>query len=362
MLFLELAIIRWSGSNVLYLSYFSNFVLLGSFLGMGIGFLRRARSREPLPVRADRARRARRVHPVLPGRVPQFAARLALLRRASPRRARHERSCSRSSSWRSPRSWRSSARASPVPFARFDSARGVPARSLRELLGHRRHLRDSPSSERRRSSGASSSRVAGVLVLEAAPRRAGFGSLKAWRSSGSLVILGAESFTAGTSWSPYYKIEDQAQDARSCNRRERQRRTAPGDPSDVEVQPDHLQPRVRPPRRHPTRRRARRSAQAAATTLPSRCARGAQRIDAVEIDPAVFTTRQANPSRSTLRRSDRVHRHIDDGRAFLERTHRKYDLIVFALPDSITLVPGQSWCASRASSSPSRRSSRPAPT
>ena len=40
MLFLELAIIRWSGSNVIYLSYFTNFILLGSFLGIGIGFLR----------------------------------------------------------------------------------------------------------------------------------------------------------------------------------------------------------------------------------------------------------------------------------------------------------------------------------
>src|SRR5258708_18340814 len=40
MLFVELALIRWAGSDVLYLSYFSNFVLLGSFLGIGIGFLR----------------------------------------------------------------------------------------------------------------------------------------------------------------------------------------------------------------------------------------------------------------------------------------------------------------------------------
>ena len=39
MLFLELALIRWLGSNVLHLSYFSNFVLLGSFLGIGAGFL-----------------------------------------------------------------------------------------------------------------------------------------------------------------------------------------------------------------------------------------------------------------------------------------------------------------------------------
>jgi len=44
MLFVELALIRWSGALVIYLSYFSNFVLLGSFLGIGVGFLR-ARAR-----------------------------------------------------------------------------------------------------------------------------------------------------------------------------------------------------------------------------------------------------------------------------------------------------------------------------
>ena len=40
MLLLELALIRWLGSNVLHLSYFSNIVLLASFLGIGVGFLR----------------------------------------------------------------------------------------------------------------------------------------------------------------------------------------------------------------------------------------------------------------------------------------------------------------------------------
>src|SRR4030095_9751505 len=43
MLFLELALIRWTGSNIVHLSYFSNFVLLGSFLGIGIGLLRAGR-------------------------------------------------------------------------------------------------------------------------------------------------------------------------------------------------------------------------------------------------------------------------------------------------------------------------------
>ena len=49
MLFVELALIRWTGSNVLHLSYFSSFVLLGSFLGIGIGFLRADRERDLFP-------------------------------------------------------------------------------------------------------------------------------------------------------------------------------------------------------------------------------------------------------------------------------------------------------------------------
>ncbi|MQA98645.1 MAG: spermidine synthase, partial [Streptosporangiales bacterium] len=44
MLFLELALIRWTGSNIVHLSYFTNFVLLGSFLGIGLGFLRVSRT------------------------------------------------------------------------------------------------------------------------------------------------------------------------------------------------------------------------------------------------------------------------------------------------------------------------------
>ena len=44
MLFVELVLIRWLGAHIAYLSFFSNFVLLGSFLGIGIGFLAVSRS------------------------------------------------------------------------------------------------------------------------------------------------------------------------------------------------------------------------------------------------------------------------------------------------------------------------------
>jgi predicted membrane-bound spermidine synthase len=45
MLFVELTIIRWTGANIYYLFAFSNFVLMASFLGIGLGFIRPVSSR-----------------------------------------------------------------------------------------------------------------------------------------------------------------------------------------------------------------------------------------------------------------------------------------------------------------------------
>ncbi len=47
MLFAELALIRWVAAYQIYVAYFTNFVLLASFLGIGVGFLR-ARAARPL--------------------------------------------------------------------------------------------------------------------------------------------------------------------------------------------------------------------------------------------------------------------------------------------------------------------------
>jgi hypothetical protein len=40
MFFVELALIRWTAANNVHLAYITNFVLLASFLGVGVGFLR----------------------------------------------------------------------------------------------------------------------------------------------------------------------------------------------------------------------------------------------------------------------------------------------------------------------------------
>lgn len=69
-------------------------------------------------------------------------------------------------------------------------------------------------------------------------------------------------------------------------------------------------------------------------------ANGARHVDAVEIDPALQRLgRDLHPDHPY--QDPRVSVHIDDGRAFLERTDARYDLILFALPDSLTLVSGQ---------------------
>jgi len=67
----------------------------------------------------------------------------------------------------------------------------------------------------------------------------------------------------------------------------------------------------------------------------------ADHIDAVEIDPklqAIGIERHPNHPYS----DPRVTAYVNDGRAFLRNTDKKYDLVIFALPDSLTLVSQQS--------------------
>ena len=64
---------------------------------------------------------------------------------------------------------------------------------------------------------------------------------------------------------------------------------------------------------------------------------GTGHIDAVEIDPLLADFgRQLHPNQPY--NDARVSLHIEDGRTFLERSHEKYDLIIYGLPDSLTLA------------------------
>ena len=68
---------------------------------------------------------------------------------------------------------------------------------------------------------------------------------------------------------------------------------------------------------------------------------GAQHVDAVEIDPAISRLgQQYHPDHPY--QDPRVEIHLDDGRNFLRSTHRTYDLIIYALVDSLVLHSGYS--------------------
>ena len=68
---------------------------------------------------------------------------------------------------------------------------------------------------------------------------------------------------------------------------------------------------------------------------------GAQHVDAVEIDPVLIKLGSSEHPNHPYD-SPRVTTHNADGRAFLQNTKQHYNLILFALPDSLTAVNGQS--------------------
>ncbi len=70
-------------------------------------------------------------------------------------------------------------------------------------------------------------------------------------------------------------------------------------------------------------------------------ANGAEHVDAVEIDPQIYRLGQTlNPDHPYA--DPRVSVFIEDGRTFLRNTTEKYDLVIYALPDSLTLTSAYS--------------------
>jgi len=68
---------------------------------------------------------------------------------------------------------------------------------------------------------------------------------------------------------------------------------------------------------------------------------GAEHVDAVEIDPAILRLGQALHPEFPYQ-SNRVTSYVEDARAFIRYSQKKYDLIVFGLLDSHTLLSGMS--------------------
>ncbi|MGN9780547.1 spermidine synthase [Nonomuraea sp. ZG12] len=340
MLFLELALIRWTGSNIVHLSYFTNFVLLGSFLGIGLGFLRVGRStRQPYysPV-------------VLFGLVL-----IVLTFPVTVDRASEDVLYWTSLGTTGPPAWL----ILPVIFC----AAAVVLMGPAELVG--RCFPELPRLEAYRydliGSLTGIAAFTALSFLSAPPVFWGlivaiaYGLLLVPRprvpylalvTVPSLAVVGlllAETLTAGAIWSPYYKVTTRALEIVGVPVTDISVNGIPHQQAAPAVARLQWEGQYGLPYE-----RAVAAPQdvlivgaGSGTDVAIALSKGARRVDAVEIDPKL---RELGGSKHPDRPYDdpRVTTHVTDGRAFLEHTDRRYDLILFALPDSLTLVSGAS--------------------
>jgi hypothetical protein len=333
MLFVELGLIRWSGAYVVYLSFFTNFVLLASFLGVGVGFLR-ARARSDLfrhfPLLLAALVLFLAVFPVEGGRV---AGRLQFVGAFG---------------WPALPKWLSlgvvfllaflimAAIAEGVGrlFVRFEPLEAYRWDILGSILGIAAF---SGLSFLEASPLVWGVLAAAIFAAVVRPRIAQMVPLAA-----ALVALGALSFAPSTGWSPYYRVTTRAVSedgsvAISVNGRPHQRimplafmeatqafrfepyRHAPDSPlTDVLI-----------------------IGAGSGNDVAIALSRDAGHIDAIEIDPLLYRLgRDLHPDRPY--QDPRVSVHVEDGRSFLHDTEQRYDLVLYAIPDSLTVLAGQS--------------------
>jgi SAM-dependent methyltransferase len=340
MLFVELALIRWTGSDVIYLSYFSNFVLLGSFLGIGLGFLRGDRRPDlwPFaPVALALLIAFVRFFPVDINSSGGEFIYFGDLRTSGPPRelvltvifivVAAVMTCIGQGVART--------------FVKFEPLEAYKLDLIGSVLGI---LGFSALAFLRAPPLAWGVIAVVVMLLLEMPRVSVTGALQVIAGVAILGILLVETLAAGTSWSPYYKIETKPS------------QTVPGALLvNVNGLPHQAYfPAVGPKgETNPLYNLTYDSIKnkkiddvlvigaGGGNDVSVALRHGAKHVDAVEIDPRLYDLGKSHhPDRPYD--NPKVSAHINDGRAFLESTDKKYDLIAFALPDSLTLVSGNS--------------------
>jgi hypothetical protein len=338
MLFVQLALIRWAGANLIHLSYFSNLILLASFLGIGLGFLR---SRTP--------RDMGRYVPVgllvivlfitfFPATVEVGGKDLIFFTEVTP---------SGLPSWVT----------LPLVFIVI----AVTMTGLGEITGRAFREFSALNAYRWDIIGSILGTLAFTLVsFLRAPSWvwpvvtfvalwALYGFALPWVSRIAMVlVIGAlvfESLTAGVSWSPYYKVTTETYNEGTPQ--EFTHIQVNGIPHQNVMDVDERL-KVEAVYGKPYERAVDNPLNnvlivgaGTGTDVALALEKGAKHVDAVEIDPRIQQIgQQVNPNRPYD--DPRVTMHINDGRAFLSSNDDKYDLILFALPDSLTLVSGSS--------------------
>lgn len=344
MLFGELALIRWTGSNIVHLSYFSNFVLLGSFLGIGLGVLRAAKPRRP-PLYS----------PIALAALIAFVSLYPVTVNQGGRDLIYFTSLETTG----PPPWV----VLPLVFLVAvvvlmgpGELVGACFRELPRLEAYRLDLVGSLTGIAGFTTLAflgAPPVVWGVLVsvgflVLLVPLGRPAVTLKTGVTVGVpmvvvVVMLTLESLGTGTSWSPYYKVvESDAQrggepvvhiDVNGVPHQ-----VATSAEARLDSEPQYGLPYERTPGNRLDDVLI--IGAGSGTDVAIALRKGAKHVDAVEIDPKLRDIGNRHPDRPYD--DPRVSTHIDDGRAFLQRTDKRYDLILFALPDSLTLVQGAS--------------------
>jgi spermidine synthase len=340
MLFLELSLIRWSGAQVVHLSYFSNFILLGSFLGIGLGFSRAA----------TRSKRRQPFYSIV-----ALLAYVGFLSRFPVAVNRDQESVIyfTSLSISGPPIWVTL----PLIFLAVAAIMAGPG----ELVADCFHQLPRLDAYRCDLIGSLIG-IAGftVCAFTGAPPLVWFllvASLFLVLLAGARRVVTITTLAAtvamfaypqlnatGVFWSPYYRVTTFAQSDGNngtqwqiyVNGIPHQRLTTAA--TRLEQEPFYDEPyrRITQPPEQVLIVGA-----GTGTDVSIALAHGATHVDAVEIDPRLLRFgREHNPDRAYA--DPRVTTFVNDGRAFLERTDKKYDLILFALPDSLTLVSGAS--------------------
>jgi hypothetical protein len=323
MLFVELVLIRWAGAYVLYLSYFSNFVLLGSFLGIGVGFLRARKGPDlfrwspmllayfvglalTFPVQIDRSgadfiffgslgTEGLPAWIMLPLIFVSVAAVMASIAQGvAVRFAKFE----------------------PLEAYRLDiagSVAGVATFGAFSLFGV----------------PPLGWGVAIALIYVVVLWKPRINHL-AWLGA-IIAIFAVGTFQVDTIWSPYYRILFSFGNSIAANGIPHQTMdTVEGSVYEVPYSRVAFQPES-----------VLVIGAGSGNDVAAALAAGASRVDGVEIDPEILRLGTENhPDRPY--EAAAVEATVGDGREFLENTDRTYDLVVFALPDSLTLVSGQS--------------------
>jgi hypothetical protein len=336
MLFVELALIRWTAANNVYVTNATNFVLLASFLGIGIGFLNARSSR-------DFVRWAPVALVLLVAFVLVFPVILATLSGPDPYHGL----------------FGTKALPRPVSLAVIFVLSTAVMAGFGQAVARLFVTFEPLKAYRLDVFGSIAGTAAFTLLafLELPPvawgviAAGGFvlvmgRSAKWWHYAAALVVvimLAVESAVPNQQWSPYYKISAQLSGKAhpalyvSANNIPYQAARS--------LKVLHQQKKFYfYPYQHVTRSSLKNVLIVGAGTgndVAVALSEGAQHVDAVEIDPILIKLGKSQHPNHPYD-SPRVTTHNADGRAYLQNSTKKYNLILFALPDSLTAVNGQS--------------------